>query len=201
MLLTTNANDGCRLIGIGILLSSVYYTQIGILSMALSDLSSSDMKRVEHHGACVETIRMALDNFFEVPVSEYTGTSFPFFAHLARSIVILFKLSTMNDLILDRALVLSSVDILQILDMLIQNIRQARSTAGDESTGGLLDRSTEIFTSVRSWCGIRLAEMEQSDSNTSTTELGFTDTGLFDFFPFEDSWVRNSFTSEVLNSR
>ncbi|CEJ83950.1 hypothetical protein VHEMI03314 [[Torrubiella] hemipterigena] len=173
-----------------ILLASVYYTQIGIFSKALSDLSSPDMKRIEHHGACINTIRMALDNFFDVPISEYSGTSFPFFAHLARSIVVLYKLSTMKNLILDRALVLSSVDILHILDRLIQNIQQARSRDGEESAGGLLDRSMEIFTSVRSWCAMRLAEMKQSESNPSTTELSFTDASLFDFFPFEDSWVR-----------
>lgn len=187
------------LIQTGILLASIHYTELTIFGLALSEKHAPGFQRLEYQFACLNTVKAALDSFFLTPISEYSAVSFPFFTHLARYIVILYKLSTMNDPSLDRNLVLSTVDVLQVLDRLIENIQHAKSMDGERSVGGLLDRSTQIFTSVRSWCAARLAEGAGLDLNT-TSEQSFTDAAVsLDFFPLEDAWLKNSFNLGLLD--
>ncbi|KAJ3487132.1 hypothetical protein NLG97_g6478 [Lecanicillium saksenae] len=162
-----NASIPAALVNDRALNASLYYTELSILSLALSDRShkpGQDLHRLEAQHECLNIIKVALDSFFSIPLAEYAGISFPFFTHLARYILVLYKLSTVEEPSLDGNLVRSSVDVLQVMDRLIGNIQQARSMDGERSAGGLLDKSLKIFASI---CEFEL----QSEALTMTPNV------------------------------
>ncbi|PWY73034.1 hypothetical protein BO70DRAFT_381779 [Aspergillus heteromorphus CBS 117.55] len=142
-----------------ILLASIYYTEISILGLALSNQNppGPGIQRIDCLYTCLNTVKLAFTNFFTIPLVEYPGISFPFFTQLARYLIVLFKLSTLSDPAWDRTLVRSTVDVLEVMDRLIGNIEHAKGPAGEECARNPLDRATRIFASVRAWCAAKLA--------------------------------------------
>lgn len=192
---------------IGILFASLSYTELSVSVLALSGNYAAGFHRLEHQYACVNTLKGALDNFFQTPVSEYSGVSFPFFTHLSLYIVVLYKLSTINDPLLDTELVRSTVDVLQVMDRLIGNIQHARSLDGESSAGGLLDRSIKIFMSVRSWCAATLNEQVVADdakeaashTNSAVEREIPLECAPLDCMPLEDMWFKDYFNLGLLD--
>ncbi|KAJ6779642.1 hypothetical protein PWT90_05762 [Aphanocladium album] len=182
--------------------ASLYYTELGILSLALSDKShkpGQELHRLEAQHECLKIIKVALDSFFSMPLAEYAGISFPFFTHLARYILVLYKLSTVEEPSLDGNLVRSSVDVLQVMERLIGNIQQARSMDGESSAGGLLDKSLKIFTSVRQWCAAKLVEDGRPADTSNIHNISYANSPSdLDFFPFEDVWLKDNFNLGLL---
>ncbi|PWY64730.1 hypothetical protein BO94DRAFT_357097 [Aspergillus sclerotioniger CBS 115572] len=154
----------------GIIGASIYYTELslfGLIRNIKEDLP--DLQRLDALHGCLHTAKSAIDRFFEIPVVEYYGISFPFFGYLARSIVVLFRLSILNDPVWDTGLMRSTVDVLQVMDRLISNLQQARAAAGEEAAGGHLDSSTRKFRLIRSTCAAKLAEHEQKNRTAFQT--------------------------------
>ncbi|KAJ5752267.1 hypothetical protein N7520_009184, partial [Penicillium odoratum] len=178
------------------LLASVYYTELSMFGFALSkqNIPGPGFQRIDCLYACLNTVKQAFENFFKIPLIEYAGISFPFFTQLARYLIVLSKLSTLNDPTWDTNLARSTVDVLQVIDKLINNIELAKAPEGEECTGGPLDKSTRIFTSVRNWCAAKLAEDGeegvQRDPNCQTNVHSGTQ---LDAFFVEDAWWRDSF--------
>ncbi|XRM37461.1 hypothetical protein ABZX51_000934 [Aspergillus tubingensis] len=133
--------------------ASTYYTELSIHGLVLSKKQDiPDLQRLEGLHACLETARSALDSFFQISsTDDYIGISFPFFNYLARSILVIMTLSTMNDPIWDTGLVRSTVDVLWILDRLINEVQQAKASRCEEneSANGFLDKSTKKLQSLR----------------------------------------------------
>ncbi|EXJ80523.1 hypothetical protein A1O1_08669 [Capronia coronata CBS 617.96] len=137
-----------------ILLSSVYYTELSIHEVALhktpTGVDGPGFQRLEGLYTCLSIVKSAVDNFFTLPVSEYPYLSFPYFAQLCRSIVILFKLATLDDPLWDTGFVRSTIDLGLVLDQLIHNLGQL-SAAGGDCVNGIFAKTANIFMSVKSW--------------------------------------------------
>lgn len=180
----------------------MYYTELSILSLALSAKShgpGQELHRLEAQHECLNIIKAALDSFFSIPLAEYASISFPFFTHLARYILVLYKLSTVEEPCLDGNLVRSSVDVLQVMDRLIGNIQQARSMDGERSAGGLLDKALKIFASVRQWCAAKLVEDGRPADTGIIHNISYANRpSSFDFFPVEDDWLKDNFNGGFL---
>ncbi|KPM45559.1 hypothetical protein AK830_g940 [Neonectria ditissima] len=179
----------------GTFLAHIFHTELSICSLVLSKQSTPDLQRLELLYTCLNTTRLALDHFFEFPIAEYPGTSFPLFTQLARYIVVLYKLSTFKDPIWDTRLARSTVDVVQVVDRLIGNILQAREAFGDESADGLLDKSIRIFKAFRSQCVANLDDGVGGDSEISGTERGARKDGSVpDPFLLDEMWFMDSFS-------
>ena len=165
----------------------------------LSKQNTHGFQRIECLYTCLNTVKSALDNFFKIPLAEYPGIPFPFFTQLARYIVVLYKLSTLSDPTWDTGLVRSTVDVLQVMDQLISNIQHARAAHGEKSAGGLLDKSTRIFVSVRSWCAAKLAEnVGDEDSGNAGYQAVGEGGMLLEPLPLEDMWLKDNLAYEFL---
>ncbi|KGO68317.1 hypothetical protein PITC_066750 [Penicillium italicum] len=179
------------------LLASIYYTELSMCGLALSkqNTSAPSFQQIGYLYTCLNTVKLAFENFFNIPLVEYSGLSFPFFTQVARYLIVLSKLSTLNDPSWDNNLARSTVDVLQVIDRLIHNIQRAKAADGEDCTGGPLDKSTRIFTSVRTWCAAKLAECGVEDvqgGNTGFQQDGSSGTQLEGLF-LEEAWWRDSF--------
>ncbi|KAJ5537007.1 hypothetical protein N7513_010193 [Penicillium frequentans] len=175
----------------GIMLSSIYYTELSISGLMLCNKNFTDSQELESLYQCLNTIKSALENFFRLPASEYFGIPFPFFTQLARTIVILIKLSTSTDASWDSALVTGEIDVLQVLDRLLNNMDEAQTAMGDQAKDGYLDKAFKIFASVRSWCFSRLhREVGERVSDSLCDGSLESDIQLEDFF-LDDAWFKD----------
>ncbi|KAJ5947193.1 hypothetical protein N7466_000208 [Penicillium verhagenii] len=170
----------------GIMLSSVYYTELSISGLMLCTKGFPDSQGLENLYDCLNTIKSALSNFFRVPVSDYHGIPFPFFIQFTRTIVVLIKLSTTKDAFWDSALVSGTVDVLQVMDRLLSNIDAARTAIGDQGKDGFLDKAFKVFTSVKAWCSAKLQGMDGSENVAEIAcDLQFEDLFL------DDDWLKD----------
>lgn len=172
------------------------------LALSKQNISAPGFQRIGCLYACLNTVKLAFETFFKIPLVEYYGISFPFFTQLARYLIVLSKLSTLNDPRWDNKLARSTVDVLQVIDQLINNIQHAKAADGDQCMGGPLDKSTWIFTSVRAWCAAKLAEGDVEGvhgvqgGNTGFQLDGNSGTQLEALF-LEDAWWRDSFDASL----
>lgn len=141
-------------------------------------------------------IKSALENFFKLPTSEYFGMPFPFFTQLARTIVVLIKLSTKRDAFWDSALVTGEIDVLQVMDRLLKNIDEARIAIGDEGKDGNLEKAFKIFASVRSWCSSRLHRKEFEGVVSDTA--GVCDGNIGTYMQLEDLLLDDAWFQDYL---
>ncbi|PYH41994.1 Zn(II)2Cys6 transcription factor domain-containing protein [Aspergillus saccharolyticus JOP 1030-1] len=131
----------------------------------------------------LETLSTALtatkawfDTFLSIPPAEYTGFPFTVFAQLARTLAALYRLSTLEDPLWDRAGVRRELDVLEVLDSVIGNLGQAAALArlegmrplrsgsgsgsageGGEGDGEVVDDGEVFFYSVGKYESMRLA--------------------------------------------
>lgn len=173
------------------MLSSIYYTELSISGLMLCNKNFTGSQELESLYQCLNTIKSALENFFRLPASEYFGIPFPFFTQLARTIVILIKLSTSTDACWDSALVTGEIDVLQVLDRLLNNLKEAQTAMGDQAKDGYLDKAFKIFASVRSWCYSRFhRKVGEVVSDTFCDGNLESDIQLEDFF-LDDAWFKD----------
>ncbi|KAJ5785555.1 uncharacterized protein N7503_010767 [Penicillium pulvis] len=174
-----------------IMLSSIYYTELSISGLMLCNKNFTDSQELESLYQCLNTIKSALENFFRLPASEYFGIPFPFFTQLARTIVMLIKLSTSTDAFWDSALVTGEIDVLQVLDRLLNNMDEAQTAMGDQAKDGYLDKAFKVFTSVRSWCSSRLDRKIGEVMSDPLCDGNFeSNIQLEDFF-LDDAWFKD----------
>ena len=123
--------------------------------------------------------------------------SFPIFAQFARSIVVLYKLTTFDHPAWDIALVRSTIDLISVLDRLLENMEQASRISFDGSEDNVATRTVKIFTSVRAYCAPKLAmalgqELEGTLAPTDGSGM-FSD--QFSMEGMDDMWLRNMLSS------
>lgn len=172
----------------------MYHAELSICDMALSQTTTSSSPgshRLECLYASLNTAKLAFDNFFDVPISAYFGMSFPVFAQFARSIAVLYKLSILDDPSWDIGLVRSTVDILQILDRLLNNLELANQLSFDGAEDSIAARTIKVFTSVRAWCSAKLGSSGNAANDTSlrlTSEAGMSQ-DPFALESLDDAWL------------
>ncbi|KAJ5736933.1 uncharacterized protein N7483_002058 [Penicillium malachiteum] len=176
-----------------ILLSSLYYADMSIYGISLKDKSGTNPQSLGYLYMCLQTTKSAIENFFEIPIIECIGLSFTFFTQLARTILILFKLSTFENEAWDTKFVRKEIDVLQVLDRLLKIIDEAKSMIGSQGDDGFLDRAATIFATVKSWC---LSKLEPGDVTVNDMASDAT----CDFIPdgnctpedfvLDDAWLK-----------
>ena len=180
--------------GLEILLSSIYYTEMSVSALVLSE--NYGAPSLDHLHGCLRLAQSGIENFFEVPIHESTRVSFPFFAQLARTILVLFRLSTLKNESWDTTLVRSTIDVLQVLDRLLKNIDKAKVLVGPQGDDGFLDRASVIFKSVQSWCSSKLEQNEVEENLPSEVAPNLPDENYLplDDFTLEDAWLKEYLT-------
>ncbi|RAL03034.1 Zn(II)2Cys6 transcription factor domain-containing protein [Aspergillus ibericus CBS 121593] len=176
------------------LLAPIYYTELSIFGLIRARKEGiPDFQRLEALHGCLTTAKLAIDRFFEIPAIEYPSISFPFFGYFARTIVVLFKLSILNDPIWDTVLMRSTIDVLQVMDRLISNLQQARAAAGDESAGGHMDNSTRKFRLIRNTTASQTAQENNLQLDSLLLDYGLLDesltSGLLEGMPILDGML------------
>jgi hypothetical protein len=102
--------------------------------------NTSPFTRLDSLSSCLTALKSWFHLFFTIPLSQYLNISFPFFAQLAHSIVILHRLSTFEDQSWDLGLVKETLDIILVLKQLVTNFGLLRGVHGDGTEGELLGR-------------------------------------------------------------
>ncbi|KAK7959813.1 uncharacterized protein PG986_004667 [Apiospora aurea] len=170
-----------------ILLGHVYFAELSILELALSQETPST-QRVDCLYTCLRVVRAAIDNFLALPPAENPAKPFPCFVHQARYIKAAVNLSTLEDPAWDKGLARQTVDVLQFLDQVITDIQSISAVGGGGgdrdgdlwSATGYLTGVLRVFTAVRAWCASKLAEDGPS---------------LFDQLDPLDMWATNMFSA------
>ncbi|KAJ5491200.1 phosphoketolase 1 [Penicillium diatomitis] len=181
-----------------ILSATVYYTELSIFGLILSRKAPPGFQRLEYLYACLNTVQAATNNFLAIPVSDYPGISCPVFTQIVRYIIVLYKLSTLNDPVWDLNLVRTNIDVVQVIDQVIRNIEQAMAEVGDQCAGGSLERARDIFAKFKSWSLPNLpATTEALRASTNVAEEGdFTQIAqsnvLLDALFSEDWWLKDN---------
>ncbi|RAL14436.1 Zn(II)2Cys6 transcription factor [Aspergillus homomorphus CBS 101889] len=121
-----------------------------------------NIRHLETLHAALAATKAWFDTFLAIPPAEYTGFAFTVFAQLARNLAALYRLSTLDDPLWDRAAVRRTVDILDVLDSVIGNLGQAAALARLEGLErGLLaeaevDEGEVFFYSIGKYESMRL---------------------------------------------
>lgn len=137
---------------------------------------------------CLQTVKTSFDNIFAIYPTEYNATSFILFMQLARSIVVLFKLSVLKDPAWDLSLVRSTVDLLEVMNRLIVQLSEARDILGEQARNGYLDRAVKIFTIVKSWSAAKFDEVGVGVVETQQAEQP-----AIDGMSIDNLWLMDQF--------
>lgn len=86
---------------------------------------------------CIDNIKAWFDVFFSIPPISYIGFPFSIFSQLMRCLVILYRLSTLDDPAWDKRGARKTADPLPILDQVISKIEQVTTAAGLDNTGSV----------------------------------------------------------------
>lgn len=117
------------------------------------------------------------------------------FTHLVRYIIVLYKLSTLNDPVWDLNLVRANIDVIQVIDQVIHNIQQAMSEVGEQCFGGTLERTIEIFLRFKSRClpnlPVGAGAVAREAENIAFSGMGESNTQLDALF-LEDWWLKGN---------
>ncbi|KAH9900205.1 hypothetical protein F4778DRAFT_740680 [Xylariomycetidae sp. FL2044] len=175
-----------------IVLASVHSADLQAYDLFIAKKDSS-IQGLEILYACLNSINVAVENIFKIPPVALTGLSFPFFTHMARCIMILYKLTTSStEPILNESFVRSTVDVLAVMDKLIGNFQQ---TSSDEASSYISSNAVRVLDSIRSYMaanldgGTRLEVPRPARENDATFEAMWPD-GMYDM------WMKDILTNE-----
>lgn len=154
--------------------------------------------RLEYLCKCLDTVKSGLNSFLKIPPAGYFGLPFPFFTRIDRYIVVLYKLSTLNDPTWDTGLVRSDVNLPLIVDQLFGNLEHANVTVSDGSAASTFAKAARVFTSFRSWYNAKLAECTGDSANPGCQTTG--DSGmLLEPEGLYDDWFKDVFAYGILD--
>ncbi|KAJ6788522.1 hypothetical protein PWT90_01636 [Aphanocladium album] len=182
----------------GIILSCTLFAQLNAQTLALAGNGEVPATQsVAQRWACIETVKLALDNFFSVPVEDYDSLPFPYFAQLAGFLAVLMRLTTLTAAGWDMHMVRSAVDVLHVLDRIVENIGRAKLLLGSTGDGGFLARKGIIFASCKMACAAQIAEAQGSAAAPASQQPMDRSRGLLGSHS-ADAWVRDAFGYGVL---
>ena len=153
-------------------------------------------QRLECLHTSLTAIREWLESFFEAPMRTYRYISITYYAQLARCIISLYRLSTLDDPVWNRLFVLSEVDLVAVLDRLSKGMSFVGNYFDDTSATDFFEQTARLFRSIRTWSVARLEALDLADGNTPVQLPA--DSILYELFPQTgvegtEEWATNSF--------
>ncbi|KAI1380534.1 hypothetical protein F4677DRAFT_441846 [Hypoxylon crocopeplum] len=128
-----------------------------------NDGCTSGFERLECLWGSVRAIKSWFDVFFTLSPSTYRGLSFLLWAQLARCLVILYRLSTLEDPAWDRKAVRNMVDLLQVLDRIAEKLEITSHETGEQSNDDLFMQVPRIMRMFRAWAVSKMAHDETGE--------------------------------------
>lgn len=107
-----------------------------------------DFNRMRNLCACLQTAKSWFDLIFSIPPAYWIAFPFTIFSQMSRLLMNLFRLSTLDDPAWDNGLVRNSLDILQVLNRLIEMMRetsQQPSLVGNHSEVDVFTRGGRML--------------------------------------------------------
>ncbi|KAK1750386.1 C6 transcription factor [Echria macrotheca] len=106
-----------------------------------------DSQRLAMLARCVQAARSWFDCFFSLPPASYAHYSFSLWVQLCHAITSVYRLSLLEEPGWDTSLVRDSLDLMQLMDMLVERLKRTAEEAGLE-----VDRAnafTNVINSIR----------------------------------------------------
>lgn len=158
--MTAVNTDGFPLIT-DIVAAHIHYVELTILetfyTTASSHVAALNLKRAHFAWKSLEAAKSFFDVFFarcSTSPASCTGISFPFLAQLSKSLVVLFRLSTMPDSNGDE--IRKRVDLVAILSRLVEAMDQASVEAGEQSPEDLYAQFARLMRMFQHRLGEKL---------------------------------------------
>ncbi|KAI1390395.1 putative C6 transcription factor [Hypoxylon trugodes] len=124
---------------------------------------TSGFERLECLWGSVKAIKLWLDSFFAVSPSALRGIAFPFWAQMARCLVVLCRLSTLEDPAWDRKAVRETVDLLAALDRIAERAELASREASEPPGDDLFMQVSRLMKMFRAWAAAKMAPAETGE--------------------------------------
>ena len=140
---------------IEVVLAHLYSSELTINEIALSQMpintKHSSFKQLKILHACVESIKSWFEVFFTIPHNDYVGFPFSIFSQLVHCLVILYRLSTLDDPAWDKNGVQETADLLLIVDQLINKLdyAAAKLVIDDSPEADVFSRTAKKLRSIR----------------------------------------------------
>ncbi|KAI1762953.1 putative C6 transcription factor [Hypoxylon sp. FL1150] len=163
--------------------------------------NSTGFERLECLWRSVNAIKSWLDIFYTLPPPTVSGCPFPLRAQLARCLVVLFRLSTLEDPAWDRQAVRGTVDLLLVLDQIATKLDIASRESGEQSGDEIFAQFSKAMRTFRAWAATKIAP-EEPVADPAWSYAGTTPTvgyGMMDNNPMmmmdigHDGWFEGFF--------
>jgi len=178
-----------------VVLLHLYSTELETaLSPTFIHTNQLTFQQRESLNSSLESIKSWFDVFFTITPAAYSGFSFSITSQLIRCLVTLCKLKTLDDPSWEESDVWKTMDPLQILDRVIDNLEQVAILAGLDNSnnpeGDAFSRGAQMFRSFRLGWEARLSPNGLSNVSVSQifNETVPPDTFAGDFFNSDD-WL------------
>ena len=173
----------------------IYSTELVIHEVALSKGDhfgpGPDLQRLDCLFSCLNAIRHWFEIFLTLPIAEYFGVSMAVCIQLAHCMIALYRLSTFECQEWDRSQVRNFANLSEILDRLISNFAQVKTTL-ELDQGILEDKDIFYVTSrtlshIKTWWDSKItAEPVGPDSINLDESMGEVPMDFFD-----DAWLQD----------
>ncbi|KAK3332291.1 hypothetical protein B0T19DRAFT_482593 [Cercophora scortea] len=122
--------------------SQMYYTELCIIQGSLMNLKAPspfnpDFQRYELFEACLTAITAWFDMHFSIADEFYIGMAFNHWCHMAHCVMMLYRLTLLDDPSWDRHKVKERLDIISVCDELARRFRSCCRTEGDQFFRGI----------------------------------------------------------------
>ncbi|KAK3682306.1 hypothetical protein B0T22DRAFT_501754 [Podospora appendiculata] len=122
--------------------SQMYYTELCIIQGSLINLKSPspfnpDFQRYELLEACLTAIAAWFDMHFSIEDEFYVGMAFNHWCHMAHCVMMLYRLTLLDDPSWDRYKVKERLDIISVCDELARRFKSCCRTEGDQFSRGI----------------------------------------------------------------
>jgi hypothetical protein len=110
-------------------------------------------------------VKSWFDVYFLILPAEYIGFPFIIFSQLTRCLIVLFKLSTLDDPAWDKSFVRNTADVILILNQAIFNLRQVNWLAkleDDNPEVNVFSRGADSYEAIRMRWEVKVAETDTS---------------------------------------
>ena len=178
-------------------MATLYYAELSINEMALSraalTFDNPGFQRLENLCACLAAAKSWMDIFLKFPPLEYARLSFTFWVQLMRCVVVLYKLSTLDDPAWDRQLVRDTIDLITVMEQITSNMEWFSGHIGEDSDDGMIARAARFLRCIQTGCSAGVGG-NAGDQSASEFQIP-PDPMLFDFpdcYP-DSVWLRDIF--------
>ena len=197
---STNPFPICSNISVEVVLAHYYSTELIINEVALSQTpiiaNQPSFHQLERLYACIKSIKSWFEVFFTIPPVAYIGFPFSIFSQLVRCLVILYRLSTLDDPAWDKNGVRETANLLAIFDQVISNMEQVVTLSGLDNTGSIegdvFSRTAKTFRALHPAWEAKLVGLQDPMVSTLPTISDVNDPPLPNAFledNFNNDWL------------